>query len=66
MLSLTRKAGQYILIGDDIVIHTVWIKGHQVRIGIEAPDHVDIVRGEIASPNASSFLAPKSSQRYPK
>lgn len=45
MLVLTRKKGQKILIGEDIVI-TVLTGGH-VRIGIDAPMDLPIVRGEI-------------------
>ena len=64
MLSLTRRPGQYLLIGDDIVIHTVWIKGNQVRVAIEAPDHVNIVRGELLPRDASWSQEPRSSRRY--
>jgi carbon storage regulator len=47
MLILTRKAGESILIGDDIEIKLLSVKGHQARIGINAPDDVDIWREEI-------------------
>jgi len=46
MLVLTRKVGQSIQVGDDVRI-TVIRAGDQVRIGIEAPSHVNIVRSEI-------------------
>jgi carbon storage regulator len=41
MLILTRKAGESILIGDDIEIKLLSVKGHQARIGINAPDDLD-------------------------
>ncbi len=47
MLVLTRKIGELIVIGDDIKIKIVEIKGKQVRIGIEAPRNVEINREEI-------------------
>lgn len=47
MLVLTRKIGELIVIGDDIKIKIVEIKGKQVRIGIEAPRNVAVNREEI-------------------
>ncbi len=47
MLVLTRKQTEQITIGQDITITIVRLKGNTVRIGIEAPDHVRIRRGEI-------------------
>jgi carbon storage regulator len=47
MLILTRKASESILIGDDIEIKLLSVKGNQARVGINAPDHVDIWREEI-------------------
>jgi carbon storage regulator len=47
MLILTRKAGESIQIGDDIEVKLLAIKGNQVRVGIEAPDDVDIWREKI-------------------
>jgi carbon storage regulator len=48
MLVLTRKQGERIRIGDDIVITVVRTKGKAVRLGIQAPTHVPVLRGEIA------------------
>ena len=48
MLVLTRKIGDAILIGDSIKIQIVHVKGCQVRVGIEAPKEVQIVREEIS------------------
>ena len=47
MLILTRAKGESIMIGDEIVITVVEVRGSQVRIGIEAPKEVDVHREEI-------------------
>lgn len=47
MLILTRREGQSISIGDDIVVTINAINGHQVRIGIVAPRDVPVHRDEI-------------------
>ncbi len=47
MLVLTRKSGQRISIGDDIVLHVLEIKGSQVRVGVDAPRGVGVHRYEV-------------------
>ncbi|MHB0956019.1 MAG: carbon storage regulator CsrA [Pirellulaceae bacterium] len=47
MLVLTRKVHEQIVIGDDITLTIVRVQGHAVRIGIEAPRQVRVVRGEL-------------------
>ncbi|AXH98419.1 carbon storage regulator [Sporosarcina sp. PTS2304] len=47
MLVLSRKSGETIQIADNIEITVLEIKGDTVRIGIEAPKTIDIVRGEL-------------------
>lgn len=47
MLVLTRKAGEGILIGDDISIKVIELKGGGVRIGIDAPKDKKIYRQEV-------------------
>ena len=47
MLILTRKLGERIYIGDDIIITLLEIKGSQVKLGIDAPKHVNIHRHEV-------------------
>ncbi|MYL36213.1 carbon storage regulator CsrA [Halobacillus litoralis] len=47
MLVLNRKSGESIKIGDDIEIKVVSIEGGQVKLGIEAPRHIDIHRKEV-------------------
>ncbi len=47
MLVLTRKLQEQIQVGDDITITILRVKGNTVRVGIEAPRHVRVVRGEL-------------------
>ena len=47
MLILTRKLGEGLFIGDDIRITVVEVRGRQIRLGIEAPSEVVILREEI-------------------
>ncbi|HWR06981.1 carbon storage regulator CsrA [Sporomusa sp.] len=47
MLALTRKIGERIIVGDNIVFTVVDIKGDSVRLAIEAPKEIKIYRGEI-------------------
>jgi carbon storage regulator len=57
MLVLSRKLGQKITIGDDIVLSIVRIDANQVRIGIEAPREVPILRAELDSPLPAGAVA---------
>ena len=47
MLVLTRKKGESIIIGDDIRVYVVDVKGKQVRLGIEAPPNASVHREEV-------------------
>jgi len=47
MLILTRRPGERVVIGDDILVTVMAVSGHTVRLGIEAPDGVSIYREEI-------------------
>ena len=47
MLILTRRVGESLIIGDKITITTLFIKGNQVRVGINAPKEVPVHREEI-------------------
>src|SRR3954454_7819017 len=47
MLVLTRRPNQSIMIGDDIVLTVLEVKGDQIRVGITAPRHVQVFREEV-------------------
>ena len=49
MLVLSRKAGETIHIGEDIRITVATVQGNRVRIAVEAPDDVIVLRGELAA-----------------
>jgi carbon storage regulator len=49
MLVLSRKPGESIIIGDEIVVTVLEVRGRHVRLGLEAPKHVQI-RRDNASP----------------
>ncbi len=52
MLILTRYKEQSIMIGDDINVKVLSVKGNQISLGIEAPDDVTIYREEIYQQNS--------------
>ncbi len=47
MLVLSRKVGESFVVGDDVTITVVNVGGNKVRIGIEAPPEISIVRSEV-------------------
>lgn len=47
MLILTRRVGETLIIGDDIKLTVLGVRGHQIRIGIDAPRDVTVHREEI-------------------
>ncbi len=47
MLVLTRRSGESIVIGNDVVVTVLEVRGDQVRIGIDAPRSVQVHREEI-------------------
>ena len=47
MLILTRRVGETLMIGDDITVTVLGVKGNQVRIGVNAPKDVAVRREEI-------------------
>jgi carbon storage regulator len=57
MLVLTRKPGEKILLGDDIVITVLDARGDSVRIGIDAPKGVKIQRDEVVRAVTEANLA---------
>ena len=60
MLVLSRKAGERILIGDDVAITIVRIGPNSVRVGIEAPRSMNIVREELCDFGPASNDAVKA------
>jgi carbon storage regulator len=55
MLVLTRKLMERLYIGDDICVTVVRLEGGQVRLGIDAPRHISIVRAELDPGRAEGF-----------
>ncbi len=47
MLILTRKVGETLMVGDDVTVTVLGIKGNQVRIGVNAPKKLSVHREEI-------------------
>ncbi len=47
MLIITRRAGQNVMLGDDITVHVMEIVGNSVRLGVEAPKSLPVYREEI-------------------
>lgn len=47
MLILTRRVGETVMIGDEVTITVLGVKGNQVRVGINAPKNVAVHREEI-------------------
>ena len=66
MLVLSRKTGQRIEIGDNITITIVSVKGSTVRVGIDAPSDVRVLRSELATePRATSERSAQPRYRAP-
>lgn len=47
MLILTRRTGETVMIGDNVTVTVLGVKGSQVRLGFKAPPEVHIVREEL-------------------
>lgn len=63
MLVITRKAGERLLIGDDVVVTVVEVRSdNSIRIGIDAPRSIRVLRQEIAEAVAAENLAATSAK----
>ena len=49
MLVLSRKIGEQLRIGGDITVKVLRVQGNRIRLGIEAPDGIRVMRGELTS-----------------
>ena len=58
MLLLTRRVGERVMIGEGIVIAILGIRGGQVRLGIEAPKEVKVLREELIRRHKVEEVAP--------
>ena len=49
MLILTRRVGETLMVGDEVTVTVLGVKGNQVRIGVNAPKEVAVHRGKFTS-----------------
>lgn len=47
MLILTRRVNETLMIGDDVTLTVLEIRGNQVRLGVKAPKHISVHREEV-------------------
>ena len=66
MLIITRRAGERIMLGDDIRIEIMEVVGSSVRVGVEAPRSVPIYREEIWSAVKEENKAAAESTKLPR
>jgi carbon storage regulator len=57
MLALSRKPGEKVVIGNGITLTVVEVRGDRVRLAFDAPDHVRILRAELACRQGESLDA---------
>jgi carbon storage regulator len=60
MLVLSRKTNERILIGDNVTVTIVRVRGDVVRLGIEAPNHMRVLRSELLGRDPAELDSPKT------
>ncbi|MEP4484158.1 MAG: carbon storage regulator CsrA [Halioglobus sp.] len=63
MLILTRRVGETLMVGDEITVTVLGVKGNQVRIGVNAPRDVAVHREEIYNRIQDGDQAPSKSEQ---
>ena len=58
MLILTRRVGEILMIGDDIQVMVLGVKGNQVRVGIEVPKDIPVIREELLTRDRNQTAIP--------
>jgi carbon storage regulator len=66
MLILSRKINEKVVIGDDITISIIEVRGDQVRIGIDAPKKVKVFRQEVFDAITAENKAASASAKIPQ
>jgi carbon storage regulator len=65
MLILTRRTGETLMIGSDVEVVVLGVKGNQVRIGIKAPKNIAVHREEIYERVKAEEFARRALERHP-